>query len=173
MHQFTITSHLEFSESYQGFAWTEFAIKGDEHKDADHIVDAFLHSTAYSYDSLYDCIKAKPNSGFLERAFDFEIAGLADFKKTDNAGACKFLLEFKDEGFWSNDVNQYTKLLECYFEIHNKNSKAEFYIISKDWFPSGDPKVFEPQAWCYTYYFLIISVDLVSKTLTLSEWNYD
>jgi len=173
MHQFAITSHLEFSQDYQGFAWTEFAIEGNGQEDADQIVAEFLNSTAYSYDSLYDCIKAKPNSGYLERAFDFDVAGLADFKKTDNAGVCKFLLEFKEEGFWGEDVKQYTKLLESYFEIHDKNSKAEFYIISKDWFPSGDPKVSEPQAWCYTYYFLIISVDLVSRTLVLSEWNYD
>ena len=173
MPHFTLTTHLEFTQDYQGFAWTEFALELDGQENTDQIVEAFLHSTAYSYDSLYDCIKAKPNSGYLERAFDFDVAGLVDFKKTDNAGACKFLLEFKDEGFWGNDVNQYEKLLESYFEIHDKNSNAEFYIISKDWFPSGDPKVFEPQAWCYTYYFLIISVDLVSKTLVLSEWNYD
>ena len=173
MPHFTLSTHSEFAQDYQGFAWTEFALELDGQEDADQLVEAFIHSKAYSYDSLYDCIKAKPNSGYLERAFDFDAAGLSDFKKTDNAGACKFLLEFKDEGFWGNDVNQYEKLLESYFEILDKNSKAKFYLISKDWFPSGDPKVFEPQAWCYTYYFLIISVDLVSKTLVLSEWNYD
>jgi len=78
-----------------------------------------------------------------------------------------------NEPDWGDDRNEFAKLLDRYFEIHNEFGDNEFYILSKDWFDNEDERVIEPESWAYIYYFLIISVDRESNLLILTEWSYD
>ena len=160
-------------ESYQGINLTEFAIGFDEQISNDQIVDTFIRSKPYSYDSLRDCVKAKPDKGYLRQAFNIEKIRVKDFKKTDKQGVSKFLTDFLNEPDWGDDRNEFDKLLDRYLEIHNEFGDSEFYILSKDWFDKEDERVFQPENRVYTYYFLIISIDRKSKSLTLTEWTYD
>lgn len=173
MTTFETKRHIEIDESYQGISLTEFAIEVDEQIDNDRIVDTFIRSKQFSFDSLRDCIKAEPDKGFLRQAFNVDRVKISDFKKTDKQGASKYLLDFLNEPDWGGDRNEFAKLLDRYFEIHNEFGDNEFYILSKDWFDKEDERVIEPESWVYIYYFLIISVDRKSNLLTLTEWTYD
>ena len=165
--------HIEISESFQGINLTEFAIEFGDKKDNDQIVNDFMRSKHFSFDSLRDCVKAEPSKGYLRQAFNVDRVKITDFKKTDKQGVSKFLFDFINEPDWGDDRNEFATLLDKYFEIHKQFGDNDFYIISKDWFDKGDERVIEPESWVYTYYFLIISVDRNSNLLTLIEWTYD
>lgn len=165
--------HIEIDEGYQGINLTEFTIGVDELIGNDQIVDTFIRSKQFSFDSLRDSVKAEPGKGYLRRAFDFDKIRIADFKKTDKQGVSEFLFDFINEPDWGDDRNEFAKLLDSYFEIHNELGDNEFYILSKDCFDNEDERFIEPESWAYTYYFLIISVDRQSNLLTLTEWTYD
>tara|TARA_R110000868_G_scaffold124353_3_gene328786 strand:- start:1085 stop:1606 length:522 start_codon:yes stop_codon:yes gene_type:complete len=165
--------HIEINEGYQGLNLTEFAFGVDELISNDQIVDTFIRSKYFSFDSLRDCVKAEPDKGYLRQAFDIDKIKITDFKKTNKQGVSKFLFDFINKPDWSDDRNEFAILLDRYFEIHNEFGNNEFYILSKDWFDKEDERVFEPESWVYIYYFLIISVDRKSDLLTLTEWTYD
>ena len=165
--------HIEIDEGYQGINLTEFAIGVDELTSNNQIVDTFIRSEEFSFDSLRDCVKAEPDTGYLRQAFDIDKIKITDFNKTDKQGVSKFLIDFLNEPDWGDDRNEFAKLLDRYFEIHNEFGDNEFYILSKDWFDKEDERVIGPESWVYTYYFLIISVDRKSNLLTLTEWTYD
>ncbi|MBD8019168.1 hypothetical protein [Kaistella pullorum] len=165
--------HIEINEGYQGINLTEFAIGVDELISNDQIVDTFIRSKKFSFDSLRDFVKAEPDNGYLRQAFDVDKIKITDFKKTDKQEVSKFLIDFLNEPDWGDDKNEFAKLLDRYFEIHKEFGDNEFYILSKDWFDKEDERVIEPESWVYTYYFLIISVDRKSNLLTLTEWTYD
>jgi hypothetical protein len=165
--------HIEIDEGFQGINLTEFAIGVDELISNDQIIDTFIRSKQFSFDSLRDCVKAEPDKGYLRQAFDIDKIKITDFKKTDKQGVSKFLFDFIHEPDWGDDNIEFAKLLDRYFEIHNEFEDNEFYILSKDWFDKEDERVIEPESWVYTYYFLIISVDRKSNLLTLTEWTYD
>jgi hypothetical protein len=161
--------HIEINEGYQGINLTEFAIGVDELITNDQIVDTFIRSKQFSFDSLRDCVKAEPDKGYLRQAFNVDRIKITDFNKTDKQGVSKFLFAFVKEPAWGDDRNQFAKLLDRYFEIHNEFVDNEFYILSKDWFGKEDERVIEPESWVYNYYFLIISVDRKANLLTLTE----
>ncbi|WP_157373399.1 hypothetical protein [Algoriphagus terrigena] len=161
------------NEGYQGINLTVFAIGVDGLISNDQIVDTFIHSKQFSFDSLRDCVKAEPEKGYLRQAFDVDKIKTSDFKKTDKQGAAQFLSDLLNEPDWGDDRNDFAKLIDRYFETCNTSAGIDFYIISKDWFDKDDEKVVEPESWAYTYYFLIISVDRGSNLLTISEWIYD
>lgn len=173
MTTFKTKRHIEINEGYQGINLTEFAIGVDELISSDRIIDTFIRSKQFSFDSLRDCVKAEPDMGYLRQAFDVDKIKITDFKKTDKQGISKFLIDFLNEPDWGDDRNEFAKLLDRYFEIHNEFAGNEFYFLSKDWFDKEDERVIEPESWVYTYYFLIISVDRKSNLMTLTEWIYD
>lgn len=173
MTTFETKRHIEIDESYQGINLTEFLIGLGEQMDNDNIVDTFIRSKQFSFGSLRDCVKAEPEKGYLRQALDIDKIKITDFKKTDKQGVSKFLSDFINEPDWGDDRNEFAKLLDRYFEIHNEFGDNEFYILSKDWFSKEDENVIEQESWVYSYYFLIISVDRISDLLTLIEWTYD
>ena len=109
----------------------------------------------------------------MRRTFNFDNVKISDFNKYDKNETVKFLIDFLNESDWGEDRIEFSNLLDKYFEIHEQLISNEFYIISKDWFDKSDKRLIEPENWCYTYYFLIISIDRHSNLLTLSEWTYD
>ncbi|MBF4487419.1 hypothetical protein [Flavobacterium sp. CSZ] len=168
-----IIKHIEINENYQGINLTEFSFDADDFVSNDQIVNTFLKSKSFSYDSLPDCVKREPKKGYLRRAFYMEHIEINDFKKCNNEGLIKFLVDFLNEPNWGDDRINFERLLNKYFEIHNPYEKNDFYIISKDWFEEENKKLTEPENLIYIFYFLIISVDRKSKRLTLTEWTYD
>ena len=173
MTTFETKRHIKIDENYQGVNLTEFTINVDEQMDNEKIVDTFIKSKQFSFDSLRDRVKTEPEKGYLRQVFNVEKVKISDFKKADKQGVSKFLFDFINEPDWGDDRSDFAKLLDRYFEIHNTLAESDFYIISKDWFDKDNEKVIEPESWVYTYYFLIISVDRNSNILTLSEWTYD
>ena len=170
---FEINRHIEIDENYQGVNLTEFSFTVTDEPNNDLLVDNFMRSKQFSYGSLRDCVKKEPEKGYLRRAFNIDRIKVTDFKKTDKEGTSKFLFNFVNEPNWGDDRNEFVKLLDRYFEIHSEFEDNDFYILSKDWFDKDDERLIEPVSWCYTYYFLIISVDRKSNLLTLTEWTYD
>lgn len=173
MTTFETKRHIEIDENYQGINLTEFAINIDKQMDNDHVVDTFIRSKQFSFDSLRDCVKAEPGKGYLRQAFNVDKIKITDFKKANKQGVSKFLFDFINEPDWGDDRSDFAKLLDRYFEILNQLDANDFYILSKDWFGKEDERVIEPESWVYIYYFLIISVDKKSNSLTLTEWTYD
>jgi hypothetical protein len=173
MTAFEAKQHIIINENYQGINLTEFTLKVDEQMDNDKIVDTFIQSRQFSSDNLQDHTKAKPYKCYLDYVFDIKKITISDFKKTNKQGVSKFLFDFINEPDWGDDRNEFAKLLDKYFEIHNIFADCDFYIISKDWFKKDNEKVIETANWIYIYYFLIISIDRKLNLLRLSEWIYD
>ncbi|MGE6220583.1 hypothetical protein ACQKCH_12205 [Nubsella zeaxanthinifaciens] len=123
--------HIEINEGYQGINLTEFAIGADELISNEQIVDTFIRSKQFSFDSLHDCVKAEPSKGYLRQAFDVDKTKITDFKKTDKQGISKFLFDFINEPNWGDDRSEFARLLDRYFEIHNEFGEYEFYILSR------------------------------------------
>ncbi len=98
---------------------------------------------------------------------------VTDFRRQSKEETTKFLVNFMNQSDLGDEKNDFMKLCDKYFEIHNPLLGAVFYVISKDWFDKGDERVVEPESWIYTYYFLLISVDRREKSLTLTEWTFD
>ena len=173
MTTFQINKHIEIDEGFQGCNLTEFSIAAENTITDEQLVDTFIHSKHFTYDSLRDSIKREPNKGYLGQAFNIEKVGIHDFKKCDKTTTTKFLIDFLNEPNWGSDRDDFEKLLDKYFRFHELFKDREFYILSKNWFDIKDEKLLEPQSWCYTYYFIIIYLDRVVKQLTLTEWTYD
>ena len=173
MITFETKRHIEINENYQGINLTEFSFNTDTSIDNDQIVNTFIRSSAFTYDSLRDCIKKEPDKGYLRRTFNFDKVKISDFNKYDKKETLKFLIDFLNESDWGEDRIEFSNLLDKYFEIHEQLISNEFYIISKDWFDKSDKRLIELENWCYIYYFLIISIDRHSNLLTLTEWTYD
>ena len=174
MTTFEIKAHKEIDVSFQGINLTEFSFKVDNKVDSDEIVDTFIRSNHYSFDSLSNCRKKEPEKPYLKQAFNVDYLKIADFKKSSKEEISQFLIDYLNEANWGDDRNEFAMLLDKYFEIHSQFSlENDFYIISKDWFAQEDERVIEPESYCYTYYFLIISVDRKLNLLTFTEWTYD
>lgn len=170
MVTFTIKRHIEIDENYQGINLTEFSIKADDGMNNDQIADTFIQSTHYSVESLRDIIKDNgENIPYLRRAFNIDKINIADLKKLSQEKITKYLLDYINEPDWGEDRNEFAKLLDKYFEIHNELEDNFFYLISKDWFNKGDERVIEPENSVYIYYFLIVYLDKNSKILILTE----
>ncbi len=174
MTTFERKRHIEIDENYQGINLTEFSIIADGNTDNDQIIESFIRSASFTVDSLREVIKNNTeNKPYLRQAFDTDRIHITDFKIKSKEETTKFLIDFINQPDWGDNRNEFAKLLDKYFEIHQQFGDNDFYIISKDWFDKGDEKVIEPESWVYAYYFLIISVDRSSYLLTLTEWSYD
>lgn len=174
MTTFEIKKHIEVDEGYQGFNLTEFIVSSDNNDTSDIIVDKFIRSTHFSFDSLRDVIKNDTEEkGYLRQAFVIHEINISDFRKLDKIGTKRFLLDFLNEPDWGEDRNEFAKLLDKYLEIHEQLPDASFYVINKDWFDKDSKQVLEPENWFYTFYFLIIYLDKNLGTLIVTEWTYD
>ena len=174
MINFEIKGHREIDISYQGINLTEFSFKANKQISNKEILDTFLRTKHFAFDSLRDCQKSDTEKGYLRQAFNIDNIKITDFKKGDKEQVLKFLLDFINESDWGDDRSEFAKLLDKYFEIHNQFSiDNDFFIISKDWFGNNDDKLIEPESWTYIYYFLIISIDRNLNLLTFTEWTYD
>ena len=174
MTTFETIRHIEIDESYQGINLTEFSILADDNVANDQIIQAFIRSTNFSFDSLRNVIKDNyENKPYLKRAFNIDRINISDFKKKSKEETATFLYDLINQPDWGDDRNDFEKLLYKYFEIYKRLESNNFYIISKDWFSKIDEKVIELEWSIYSYYFLIISIDRNSNLLTLTEWTYD
>lgn len=174
MISFELNRHLEIDEEFQGINLTEFAVVLEAEINYDEIVDRFIRSKNFSYDSLRDCVKKEPDIGYLRHAFNFEKISISDFRKLNKEKTRQFLLDFSNEPDWGNDKDEFKTLLNRYLEIHQQfGDDNYFYVLSKDWFSPDDKKLLIPESWCYTYYFIIVSIDRENNVLTIMEWTYD
>ena len=174
MTTFEIKNHIEIDEGYQGFNLTEFLFTKDSNDTTDLIVDSFIRSMHFTFDSLRDVVKNDTeNKGYLRQAFVIDEINIDDFRKLEKSGTKQFLIDFLNEPNWGDDRNEFAKLLDKYLEIHDQLPEADFYVINKDWFEKDSKKLLEPENWVYTFYFLIIYVDKNLQKLILTEWTYD
>jgi len=168
---FETKRHIEIDETFQGINLTEFHFKAEPNIDNDQIVNTFIGSSAFTYDSLLDSVKRQKEPCWY-RAFNFDKIRITDFKKYSNEETTKFLIDLLNEPDWADDRIEFSNLLDKYFEIHAQLTSNDFYVISKDWFDVNDERLIE-LSWVYAYYFLIISIDRKSNLLTFTEWIYD
>jgi hypothetical protein len=174
MITFEINRHIEKNENYQGFNLTEFTFIADDKIVNDQIIDTFLHSRHFTFDSLRNVEKHNAeNKSYLRQAFDIDRIKISDFRKLDKSETAKFLFDVLNQLDWGDDKTEFAKLSDKYFEIHSQLKDRDFYVINKDWFDKDDKRVLEPENWIYSYYFLILYIDSNSKTLILTEWTYD
>ncbi len=174
MISFGLNRHLEIDEEFQGINLTEFAIILEAELNNDEILDWFIRSKYFFYDSVRDFVKKEPGIGYLRQAFNIEKISISDFRKLNKEKTRQFLLDFSNEPDWGNDKDEFKTLLNRYLEIHQQfGDDNYFYVLSKDWFSPDDKKLLIPESWCYTYYFIIVSIDRENNVLTIMEWTYD
>lgn len=172
MITFTKKIQEDFYSDYQGCIITKFSFVSDTEISNDLLLETFILSESFTFDSLSKVKRDNPNQGYLRQAFDNDLIKINDFRHLDKKGIISYLNEYLSE--WEYDDRQYfEEILENYFKVLSNVSTDYFYLISKDWFEKGDPKVREAERWGYVYYFLIIWIDKVDNTLTISEWFYD
>jgi hypothetical protein len=98
---FKIKRHLEIDEDYQGINLTEFELLDKDNLSKAEILNQFIHSTHFTFDSLRDIIKCK--SGFLGQAFNSNVISANDFKKLTKKQTLEFLDEFENRDSWGRD----------------------------------------------------------------------
>jgi len=121
---------------------------------------------------VVQCYK-KYDKGYLRQAFDINSIKISDFIKTGKEETAEFLFDFLIESDRDYGRNEYSRLLDRYFGIHNEYRNNDFYILTKDWFDKDEERLIKTESYCYAYYFLIISADRISITLFAKEWIYD
>lgn len=157
MINFEIKGHSEIDISYQGINLTEFSIKAGKQISNDQILDTFIRTKHFTFDSLRDCQKSETEKQYLKQAFKIDHIKITDFKKCYKEQVLKFLQDFINEPDCGEDINEFAKLHDKYFEIHKQfSTDNDFFIISKDWFDNNEDKLIESESWIYTYYFFII-----------------
>ena len=170
MRVFQLQNQHCIDHNFQGVCITNFSIIPTADVSEERLLDHFIHSTAFSYDSLREVIKQNPNKPFLRQAFDPSLLSTDDFKRSSKAEVINFLNDFENEDDWGESFT----LNKNQFLIILDSVKTDcFFIINKDWFAKGDRKVLEPHDWVYSYYFLIILIDKENSFLIISEWTYD
>jgi hypothetical protein len=155
MIAFDLKKQIEINEGYQNIQITEYKVNAGINSSDELIVEAFIHSMP-----------------FLVNVFDVEYIKIEDFRKFDKAGVIKFLIEFSNEPDWSDDRDNFVRLLDKYFELHYQFGDGSFYILNKVWFNKNDRKI-KSESWIYIYYFFVLYADSKTNTLVLSEWIYD
>lgn len=170
MTAFKIKRHLEIDEDYQGINLTEFELLDEDYFSNEELLNQFIHSTHFTFDSLRDIIKNK--SGFLGQAFNSEVISSNDFKKLTKKQTLEFLDEFENDDSWGVDRKDFTVLKDKFISLIEDVKNSTFYVLIKDWFKKPDDRVNE-NGWFYSYYFLIIWIAKEKSTLTISEWTYD
>jgi hypothetical protein len=174
MPAFNLNSQKEIDEGYQGINISEFTYSNDENLSEENLVDLFVHSVSFTEESRRESIKNHSGGiAFLRRAFEIDLVKMDDFKQTDKNGLVKFLNDYAEEDNWEKDKDDFKKIKDRFFGFLENGLSKNFYIISKEWFDQNDKRLREPESWIYTYYFLIVWIDELRKTVTVSEWTYD
>lgn len=172
MLTFNLKKRYQFNVEYQGVLVSDFEFFSDGCLETDIVFRHFLSSnefTKYAITNGNDDVTSTP---FLRCAFDLSKIAPDDFKKYSSAETLKLLYSFGDDPDWGEDKNDFAELLKQYSPIHSCLPN-EFYYITKDWFSKEDIRLNQPESWCYIYYFLLVSIDNGSNTLSVSEWLYD
>ncbi|HXH69201.1 MAG TPA: hypothetical protein VNI60_02520 [Pyrinomonadaceae bacterium] len=172
---FKLNSQKEIDENYQGINISEFTYSNDENLSKDDLIDYFIHSNSFAEESRREIIKNHTGDiPFLRQAFEIDFVKISDFKIVNKNGVVQFLNVYSEEVDWGDtDGIDFIKLKDRFIEFLKIIQSDKFYLISKEWFDENDKRLRHEENWIYSYYFLIIWTDEISKTLTISEWTYD
>ncbi len=170
---FVLKKQKEENVENQGVNLVEFDILLNKRYTDEEVINAFLKSNAYSRDCLHSIVKEHKSNldWFLRQMFNENTISITDFQKIDKNQLVNFFVDFGNEDDWGDDRGDFHKLLDVIFEqVEEYNS---FYLISKDWFSVNDNRIRNPEHWIYTYYFLVIWIDIKSSKLMHYEISYD
>jgi len=160
-------------QNHQGICLTEFSFLRSNDFSEEQMIDSFLHSPHFSFESLRGVVKRNPENPFLRQAFEPKEILIGDFKKYTKEQVVNFLAEFANEDDWGNDRDDFLIIKNQFLEILTPTQSESFYVINKDWFVESDFKIREPENSVFLYYFLVLWIDCKNSTLTISEWTHD
>ncbi len=172
---FKLNLQKEIDVDYQGVTLSEFTFSNDEQLSENELFDFFIHSSSFTEESRSEQIKNhKGDIPFLRQAFEIANISIGDFRELDKNNIIKFLNDYSEQDGWGDtDGDDFIILKNKFIDLVKSVHSDKFYLISKDWFDEKDKRLREPESWIYSYYFLILWLDNLNKTLTVSEWTYD
>lgn len=165
-----IHDSTEYYINYQGFKLSNLSYDNADDYTTEQIVEYFINSEYFPLACTDETVLRKQAIGC---AFNINEVRPENFRKFNNIEIEKYLSDFINEPDWGEDRLDFAKILDRYFEIHKNLDEGIFYVINMDWFEQDDKLLLDTNHWVYIYYFLIIYIDVKTKTLKFSEWEYE
>jgi len=158
---------------YQTICWYLFLVDG-VYKNLNTLVDDFIHTINFKEDALPFFVKKNLGNteSFLKHAFNEEILSIENFKVFNKHELINFFDKYLADDDWGSDRGEFERILKKFYTSITKENSDTFFLISKEWFDK-ESNIFNPFAYIYIYYFLIIWFDSDKKLLNVCEWFYD
>jgi hypothetical protein len=182
MQKIHLKRHVELREEVGMINLTEFSLS-ETVTDEDALIESFITSQYYLRDSRTDREKENPHLKFLGSPFALNNIRPEDFKKMYEKQFQEYIYEYRDNGKWHDQEEAIKNLVSRFYNIYPHLNSKLFYVLNTEWFvlPGGikhntdnlDPRLVEPQWWIYDFFVLIICLDPIENTLTVSEWFHD
>lgn len=141
----------------------------------DDFLEYFLQSKYFINDCLPFFIKKypKPTFRYLKHAFREDQLKANDFRIFNKVELLNYFENYSNDESWGDDRNDYIVLMNNFKKIISKENCDYYFVINKEWFPNNSNKLYSDSADLYSYYFLILWIDVENKFLNVCEWNYD
>src|SRR6185312_6173998 len=163
----------EIREEYQAIFWYIFLVEDTLGESVD-LINEFIHSNYFTDFCLPFIVKkyTGENYRFLQRAFNRDVLDLSFFRSFNKKELKNFFEEYAGSASWGDDRNAFVTLIKRFNDIFNSEVGDQFFLISKEWFTSGD-KILNADSEFYIYYFLIVWFETDKKVINICELNYD
>ena len=181
MQTLNLKNHIELGAKMGQINLTEFSLS-ETITDPDEPVESFIRSDYYEKDCRNDFVKANSHLKFLQSPFALNNIYAKDFKKLDKDQFQKYIIDYRDSGNWNSQEETIKTLVSGFFDLYPNFDRQIFYVLNKEWFepPRGVKHSVEDldtrlkyDSYCYSFFVLIIWLDLTENTLTASEWYCD
>jgi hypothetical protein len=172
MSDFKKIDYAEMREELALLLLTTFRFSSAD-ESSDKLVGSFLHSEHFlQTQSIGSFGVTQTWETYTLGAFNLENVSINDFRKLDKEGMFEFLIEYGNDPSWKDDKASFQGLLNYFLSLNENTSGQEFYLINKSWFEKAGNRLVEFSD-IYTFFLLVICVNLREKTITVSEWFYD
>jgi hypothetical protein len=163
----------EIRSEYQVIFWYTFSIEGISKKEEDFLIE-FIHSSYFKEFGKPSIVKQSQSTSdrFLQGAFNLGNLDITNFKAFDRKGLVQFFKEYSQSPDWGEDRKEFVTIMKRFGKLLEKEKNDHFFLISKEWFRQGD-QILNADSEFYTYYFLIMWLNIGEKTINICEWNYD
>jgi len=163
----------EIRSEYQVIFWYTFLTEDIDNKVDDLLIE-FIHSDCFREFGKPSIVSQSHIGGdrFLQGAFNLNNLDVTNFRIFSKDGLMQFFDEYSQSADWGDDRGEFIDVMNSFNKFLEKETSDCFFGISKEWFNQGD-RVLSADSGFYTYYFLLMWLDIGKKIINVCEWNYD
>jgi hypothetical protein len=169
----TYLGQNEIRSEYQAIFWYTFSAEDIIGPEESWLIE-FVHSESFKESVRPEIVKQakSENHRFLESAFNLSNLEVTDFRALKKEDLIRFFHDYAQLNDWGEDRAGFIDVMDKFDDLIEKESSDKFFLLSKEWFDKDD-RVLSQDSWVYTYYFLIIWIDIDRKIANVCEWIYD